>query len=130
MQLNLSQLIQEKSVIMCGGKGGVGKTTMSSAIALKAAQMGRKVLLVSTDPAHSLSDAFAMQFSGKEKQVVDNLTVLELDPDTEVDAYLERVLGQMRRYIGYDKVTELERQLQLTRHSPGAQEAALLERLS
>jgi len=130
MQLNLSQLVQEKSVIMCGGKGGVGKTTMSSAIALKAAQMGRKVLLVSTDPAHSLSDAFAMQFSGKEKQVVDNLTVLELDPDTEVDAYLERVLGQMRRYIGYDKVTELERQLQLTRHSPGAQEAALLERLS
>lgn len=130
MQLNLSQLIQEKSVIMCGGKGGVGKTTMSSAIALKAAQMGRKVLLVSTDPAHSLSDAFAMQFGGKEKQVIDNLTVLELDPDTEVDAYLERVLGQMRRYIGYDKVSELERQLQLTRHSPGAQEAALLERLS
>lgn len=130
MQLSLSQLIQEKSVIMCGGKGGVGKTTMSSAIALKAAQMGRKVLLVSTDPAHSLSDAFAMQFGGKEKQVIDNLTVLELDPDTEVDAYLERVLGQMRRYIGYDKVSELERQLQLTRHSPGAQEAALLERLS
>lgn len=130
MQLNLSQLIQEKSVIMCGGKGGVGKTTMSSAIALKAAQMGRKVLLVSTDPAHSLSDAFAMQFGGKEKQVIDKLTVLELDPDTEVDAYLERVLGQMRRYIGYDKVSELERQLQLTRHSPGAQEAALLERLS
>lgn len=130
MQLNLAQLIEDKSVIMCGGKGGVGKTTLSSAIALKAAQMGRKVLLVSTDPAHSLSDAFAMQIGSKEKQVVNNLTVLELDPDTEVDAYLQRVLGQMRRYVGPDKVSELERQLQLTRHSPGAQEAALLERLS
>src|SRR5699024_8025928 len=54
----------------------------------------------------------------------------ELAHATEVDAYLERVLVQMRRYIGYDKVSELERQLQLTRHSPGAQEAALLERLS
>lgn len=130
MQLDISQLIHNKRVLMCGGKGGVGKTTLSCAIALKAAQMGRKVLLVSTDPAHSLSDALAIQIGSKEKHVVNNLTVLELDPDTEVDAYLERVLGQMRRYVGPDKVTELERQLQLTRHSPGAQEAALLERLS
>jgi arsenite-transporting ATPase len=56
--------------IFVGGKGGVGKTTTSSALAtLVAARRTGKVLLVSTDPAHSLSDAFKIQFSS-EPQVV------------------------------------------------------------
>lgn len=128
--LILEQLIQSKRILMCGGKGGVGKTTLSCVIALKAVQLKLKVLLISTDPAHSLSDAFAIKIGSKKKTLVPNLDVLELDPDTEVDHYLARVLDQMRQYVGPDKVQELERQLRLTRHSPGAQEAALLERVS
>merc|ERR1719409_755605 len=53
--------------IFVGGKGGVGKTTSSSAIATLLASPhggGKRVLLVSTDPAHSLGDAFRMEFSG------------------------------------------------------------------
>lgn len=49
--------------IFVGGKGGVGKTTSSSAIAIKLADMGFKTLLVSTDPAHSLGDALDMNLS-------------------------------------------------------------------
>ena len=130
MLLNITELVQRKSVLFCGGKGGVGKTTLSCAIALKAAQLGRKTLLVSTDPAHSLADAFARQIGGKEMLITDNLFALELDPDAEVDAYLERVLSHMRRYVHPDQVNGLRRQLQLSRQSPGAQEAAILERLA
>lgn len=128
--LNLEKLIQNRSVLFCGGKGGVGKTTLSCAIAAKAATMGRKTLLVSTDPAHSLSDAFARSIGGNELCLAENLFALELNPDAEVDAYLERVLSHMRRYVHPDQVRELRRQLQLSKQSPGAQEAAILERLA
>lgn len=128
--LKLGQLVQERRVLFCGGKGGVGKTTLSCAIAAKAAAAGRRTLLVSTDPAHSLSDAFARPVGNRELCLAENLFALELDPDAEVDAYLERVLSHMRRYVNPDQVSELRRQLQLSRQSPGAQEAAILERLA
>jgi arsenite/tail-anchored protein-transporting ATPase len=77
--------------VFVGGKGGVGKTTTSSAIATLlassknasnisgAASKSRRVLLVSTDPAHSLGDAFRMEFSNTPKTVMPNLDVMELD---------------------------------------------------
>lgn len=126
----LSQALKNKKVILVGGKGGVGKTTMSSSLAAMAAEQGRKVLLVSTDPAHSLSDIFSRDIGPEEVHVSPNLYVCEIDPEKEVDAYLDRVMNQMRRYAGYDQVNELQRHLRLSRLSPGAQEAALLERIS
>lgn len=126
----LTQSIKEKRVLLVGGKGGVGKTTISSSLAARAAQNGRRVLLVSTDPAHSLSDIFGRPIGPKEVHMSPNLYACEIDPEQEVDAYLERVLNQMRRFAGYDQVHELQRHLRLSRLSPGAQEAALLERLA
>lgn len=130
MALNLKKLIEEKKLILVGGKGGVGKTTVASALAVHAAESGKRTLLVSTDPAHSLSDAFGRDIGNKPVMVAPNLSVLEIDPDTEIDEYLDRVLAQMRRYAGPDQINELQRHLRLSRHSPGAQEAALLERLA
>ena len=103
---------------------------MASALAMMAAEDGQRVLLISTDPAHSLADAFDRQIGGHPTRLWPNLTALELDPDTEVEAYLERVFSQMRRYVGPDQTGELQRQLRLSSQSPGAQEAALLERIS
>lgn len=128
MSLNLHTLLAKK-VLLVGGKGGVGKTTISAALAVYAAAQ-RRVLLVSTDPAHSLSDVFGRPIGSKPIHMTENLHTLELDPEKEVDAYLDRVLGQMRRYAGPDQIQELQRHLRLSRLSPGAQEAALLERIA
>lgn len=128
--LNLTKLIADKRLLMVGGKGGVGKTTLASAIAFAAARAGKRVLLVSTDPAHSLADALARPIGGQITRVYPDLDALELDPDTEVDAYLERVFRQMRKYAGPDQVNELQRQLRLSSQSPGALEAAILERMA
>ncbi|MEZ2742539.1 ArsA family ATPase [Paenalcaligenes hominis] len=130
MTIPFSQLMQQR-VILVGGKGGVGKTTVSAAIAVKAAAaFNKNVLLVSTDPAHSLSDVFGRAIGSKAVHLQHHLHALELDPEKEVDLYLERVLSQMRRYAGPDQIHELQRHLRLSRLSPGAQEAALLERMA
>ncbi|WP_345859401.1 ArsA family ATPase [Shewanella algae] len=122
--------LTDKRILWVGGKGGVGKTTVSSSLALLAAGRGKKVLLVSTDPAHSLSDAFAKQIGDHCTRLAPNLDALEIDPDEEVRQHLDRVSQQLKSFTRPEMFTEIERQMRLTRQSPGAQEAALLERIA
>ena len=70
--------------IMFGGKGGVGKTTCASATALSLAKDGENTLVVSTDPAHSIADAFDAEIGSEPTQIfddVDNLKAIEVDPE-------------------------------------------------
>ena len=82
--------------ILVGGKGGVGKTSIASAIAIALAERGRKVLIISTDPAHSISDSFDKDFSlgniVKVKGVKGNLYALEIKP-SEASEELSKALG-------------------------------------
>lgn len=123
------QQLLQKRLLLVGGKGGVGKTTISSALALQAAKLGKKVLLISTDPAHNLADVFDCKVGSRTRRITENLDALEIDPDAEAKAHLERVITQMKSFVQPALYAEAERQLRLSANSPGAQEAALLERL-
>lgn len=101
--------LSSKKILLVGGKGGVGKTTVSSALSMLAAKNGKKVLLVSTDPAHSLSDVFNMDIGDRLQHVSDNLTVMEIDPDKEVKEHIARVSSQMKRFTNPDLFPEIER---------------------
>lgn len=70
-----------KRIIIFTGKGGVGKTSVAAAHAVKSAKEGKKTIIVSTDMAHNLGDLFDMKIGREEVKVADNLYALEIDPD-------------------------------------------------
>jgi len=116
--------------VFFGGKGGVGKTTVSSAFGLKCARAGLRTLIVSTDPAHSTSDVFDQQFDDDPRSVdgIDNLWAMEIDPDDEVQAHLQSVKEEMGEQVSPAIVNEINRQIELAHRTPGAYEAALFDR--
>lgn len=70
-------------IVLITGKGGVGKTSIAAASAVRAAEEGKKTLVVSTDLAHSLGDSLGVSLSGVVTPVTENLCALEIDPNLE-----------------------------------------------
>jgi arsenite-transporting ATPase len=98
-------------IVLFTGKGGVGKTTTSAATALRLADRGLKTLLISTDGAHSLSDALACRLSGEPIEVVAGLDAVQIDTQRR----FELAWGDVQRYLlellaqgGLDPITAEE----------------------
>jgi arsenite-transporting ATPase len=79
------------------GKGGVGKTSMAAAAALQLSHAGSKVLVISTDPAHSLSDSFETKIGGEVKKLKKNLFAVEIDPKLAMREYKEKFMPQIEK---------------------------------
>lgn len=134
----LLELAAARRVLFVGGKGGVGKTAVASATALAQARAGRRVLVVSTDPAHNLGHLW-------ERPVGDRITPLardldgpgdglldgiEVDPVATTDAHLAAVGATIRRLMPEHLAGEVDKHMELARDSPGTHESAVLERIA
>jgi arsenite-transporting ATPase len=119
----------DRQVVFFGGKGGVGKTTCSSAFALAASRRGKRALLVSTDPAHSTADIFERQIGPDESQIEPRLWAIEIDAIRESVRYVGEVKRDIERMFGPAVIRQAHRQIDMAAASPGLVEVALLDRM-
>lgn len=98
-------------IILFTGKGGVGKTTIASATALKTAKLGYKTLIMSTDPAHSLSDALQIDLNPYPTKVNENLYAMEVNVEYEIEKHWSDIKDYLELFFksqGIDDVVAEE----------------------
>ncbi|WP_017378924.1 arsenical pump-driving ATPase [Paenisporosarcina sp. TG-14] len=107
------RLLKETPFLFFTGKGGVGKTSAACATAVNLTDQGKKVLLVSTDPASNLQDVFGMEFSNQPTKVdnVDGLFACNLDPEEAAKSYRDKVVDPFRGKLPDAVVDQMEEQL-------------------
>ena len=95
------------------GKGGVGKTSIACATAVGLADTGKKILLISTDPASNLQDVFNQPLNGHGSAIADvpGLTVVNLDPEQAAAEYRERVIAPFKGKLPASVIQNMEEQL-------------------
>ena len=95
------------------GKGGVGKTSIACASAIELAESGKRVLLVSTDPASNVAQVFGVAIGNTITAIPDihGLSALEIDPQASAQAYRDRIVGPVRNVLPAAVVKGIEEQL-------------------
>ena len=93
--------------ILYTGKGGVGKTSVAAATALEAARSGRKVLVMSTDPAHSLSDAFDAEVGPEPKEMATGLFAQEMDYGHVLEEYWAEIQEYVTTFLEWQGADSL-----------------------
>ncbi|MFZ4454480.1 ArsA family ATPase [Salibacterium aidingense] len=124
----MDKLFQHE-IVFFGGKGGVGKSTSASAFALAAADEGQKTLLVSTDPAHNLGDLFDKTIGDNATSLSANLWGVEISSEEETRRYINGVKDNLKGLVKSHMAEEVNRQIDMAAVSPGAEEAALFDRV-
>ncbi|MBK5257761.1 MAG: ArsA family ATPase [Vicinamibacteria bacterium] len=122
--------LSDRKILFFGGKGGVGKTTCAAAVALSASRRGKRVLLVSTDPAHSTSDIFETPITSEEREILPGLSGLEIDASLETRRYVDRVKGQISNLFSPATLKKADAQIELAATMPGAESVALFDRMT
>ena len=115
-------------ILLYTGKGGVGKTSLSAATALRCAELGYRTVVVSTDPAHSLGDSFDIRIGNELKPLAPNLWGQEIDLLHQMDKYwgrVQRYLNVIFAWRGMDALVAEE-----TSVLPGMEELASLMQIT
>ncbi|MDW8066233.1 MAG: TRC40/GET3/ArsA family transport-energizing ATPase [Aquificaceae bacterium] len=116
-----------KRLLFFGGKGGVGKSTLSCATALRLSEKGR-TLLLSVDPAHSLTGILGQSIGPKLRKLEENFHAIELSAENLVEEYAKRVLTALGELLPSFSQGLLEYASYL-KHSPTALDTAVLDKL-
>ena len=119
----------ERRYIMFGGKGGLGKTTLSATCAYWLAKQGKRVLLFSVDPQASLSDIFQQDIFGKGAvPIVENLWAQEIDADKRIQEYQNEIRQKILDMYGFDRVPEeIDNYIASASAEPAMEESAIFD---
>jgi len=119
----------ERRYIMFGGKGGLGKTTLSATCAFWLASQGKRVLLFSVDPQASLSDIFQKDIFGKGPvPIIQNLWAQEVDADRRIKDYQEEIRKKILDMYGFDRVPEeIDNYISAASAEPAMEESAIFD---
>ena len=106
-------LAQAPRFLFFTGKGGVGKTSLACATAIRLADAGQRVLLVSTDPASNVGQVFGIEIGNRVVPVaeVPGLSALEINPQEAAQAYRDRIVGPVRGVLPEAVIRSIEEQL-------------------
>ncbi len=114
-------------LILYVGKGGVGKTTLAAATAVRVAELGRRTLVVSTDIAHSLGDVLAAELGGEPRELAPRLFAQEINVLEETRRGFARVQEQMAEFLRREGISSVQaEELAIV---PGMQEVAALAQI-
>ena len=119
----------DRRYIMFGGKGGLGKTTLSATSAFWLASQGKRVLLFSVDPQASLSDIFERDIFGRGPvPIVKNLWAQEVDADRRIREYQDEIRKKILDMYGFDKVPEeIDNYIAAAAAEPAMEESAIFD---
>ncbi len=119
----------DRRYIMFGGKGGLGKTTLSATSAFWLASHGKRVLLFSVDPQASLSDIFQKDIFGKGPvPIMQNLWAQEVDADRRIREYQEEIRKKILDMYGFDRVPEeIDNYIAAASAEPAMEESAIFD---
>lgn len=109
------------------GKGGTGKSTLSALCALHLAGRDKRVLHLSTDPAHNLADIYQLDLTSQAEKLPANLRVHEIELEIWIKRYLKNIQQQMQKSYRYLTALSLERHFNIIKYSPGLEEYAMLQ---
>lgn len=131
-------LAAARRVLFVSGKGGVGKTSVASGLAVARARAGGRVLVVSTDPAHNLGHVWGAAVGDDPTRLLEVsgaagegwVDGIEIDPQATVDRHLATVRHSMHRLLPERLHAAADRHLDLARDAPGTHESAVLERIA
>ncbi len=126
---------ERRRILFVGGKGGVGKTSLASAIGLARARRGARVLVVSTDPAHNLGHLWQREVGDEPVRLAEGtgggcVDGMEIDPERTITRHLAAVEQTMIRMLPERQHAQAREHLERARHAPGSHESAVLERIA